>query len=255
MVLLKKLATLACISFFICSFFSCGLQQDLLFENRQVIKDTIDSIRQNYTIQADDLLQIRNLQNPKYIVDVAAANQLSATTTPLEELNYLVEADGTVNLPIIGRIAVADLTRVEAAQKIEARYSKELKAPIIELKVINRKVTVLGEVTKQGNYPLLKDQTTLIETLGNAGGLTENANPATLKIIRAKGGQQQVISVDLSDLKSIGDNKMILQNNDIIYVAQNKRSKQTKRVSNLYTILQPVVLILNTALIIYTLSK
>ena len=142
----------------------------------------------HYKIKSQDLLQIKNLQTNKDIVDLNP--QLSATpvatgtstNSPSQLEGYLVEDDGTVALTGLGRVKVAGLTRVEAQTLIQNLYSKEiLRNPIIELKIINLKVTILGEVRAPGNYILTKDKTILIDVIGQAGGLTANANEKKCK--------------------------------------------------------------------------
>jgi len=137
---------------------------------------------------------------------------------------------------------------------IEEDYRKDvLKDPIIDLRIINLKVTLLGEIRAQGNYPLIKDKTSLIEMIGEAGGLTEKANEKNIKIIRGDPKSPQITEVDLSKTGTLADPRLILQNNDIIYIAENKRAVKNDQLQNFNTTVQPVLLLLNTALIIYTL--
>ena len=248
---------------FVCS--SCSTrQQQLLFKERTTNPDTAKISPANsgngtsdYRIRSQDILQIRNLQNIKYIVDEAPAtttssNSNSSITT--QGQTYQVEDDGTVALPVIGRVPVVGLTRAEAAKHIEDLYRKDvLKDPIIDLKIINLKVTMLGEIRVQGNFPLVKDKTNLIEMIGEAGGLTERANEKNIKIIRGDPKNPQITEVDLSKTGALADPRIILQNNDIIYIAQNKRAVKNDNLQNINTTLQPALIILNTALIIYTL--
>jgi len=258
MVLLKKLSFILFIFVMLSCCISCGIQQeDALFRtstDSQLISTANNKDVERYQIQSGDLLQIRNLQNPKYIIDAPGA-AITTAALSLEELNYRVEGDGNVTLPILGSTAVKGLTRAQAEKKIQELYSKEIKAPIIELKIINLKVTLLGEVTKQGNYPLLTEHTTLIEALGAAGGLTKDANSKNLRIMRENQGKQHLIEVDLSNIRSASTSRMLLQNNDVIYVSSNKQAERRKKTSSLSSLLQPILLIMNTALIIYTISK
>ncbi|MDO3627509.1 polysaccharide biosynthesis/export family protein [Mucilaginibacter sp. BT774] len=245
------------------AFASCSTQQpQLLFKERGSIPDTLrlaalsnGNGTSDYRIRSQDILQIRNLQNIKYVVDetpAAANNGGSGVST--QGMTYQVEDDGTVALPVIGRVHVAGMTRNEATKQIEDLYRKDvLKDPIIELKIINLKVTVLGEIRAQGNYPLIKDKTNLIEMIGEAGGLTDKANEKNIKIIRGDPKNPQITEVDLSRTATLADPRLILQNNDIIYIAQNKRAVKNEQLQNLNTTLQPALIILNTALIIYTL--
>ena len=151
---------------------SCSLrQQQLLFKERGPNPDSLSlnlkdsgNGTSDYRIRSQDILQIRNLQNIKYIVEEAptASTNSTSTTITSQGQTYQVEDDGSVALPVIGRIHVAGLTRSEAMKLIEANYRKDvLKDPIIDLKIINLKVTLLGEVKTQGNFPLIKDKTNL----------------------------------------------------------------------------------------------
>ncbi|MBL4676297.1 MAG: polysaccharide export protein [Mucilaginibacter sp.] len=241
---------------------SCSYKQNqLLFQNRTAV--TADTMQQAapvaYRIQSQDVLQIRNLQNLKYIVDetpITSTGAGAAVGSAGTGQTYQVEDDGTVTLPALGHIQVAGLTRPQAAKLIEDLYRKNLlKDPIIELKVTNLKVTLLGEVKTPGNIPLAKDNITLVEIIGQAGGLTSGANEKNVKIIRGKGKEQKVYAIDLSDLRSISDPRTVMQNGDIVYIAQNKRTIRSENLQSFNTWVQPALLILNTALIIFTLSR
>ncbi len=244
---------------------SCSLkQQQLLFKERGPNPDSLGTVLKNsgngtsdYRIRSQDILQIRNLQNIKYIVEETPTNSSgnnANSTISSQGQTYQVEDDGTVALPVIGRIHVVGLTRTEAMKLIEDDYRKDvLKDPIIDLKIINLKVTLLGEVKAQGNYPLLKDKTNLVEMIGAAGGLTDRANEKNIKIIRGDPKNPQITEVDLSKTGTLADPRLILQNDDIIYIAQNKRAVKNDQLQNINTTLQPALIILNTALIIYTL--
>ncbi|RYE30642.1 MAG: hypothetical protein EOP42_11875 [Sphingobacteriaceae bacterium] len=240
--------------FFMCS---CSYkQQHALFKTNVAVPNAAvpNPAYANYKIGSDDILQIRNLQNIKYITDeqsvATGGGQVSQIPT------YQVEEDGTVALPVIGRIVIAGLTRLEASRKIEDLYKKSLlKDPIIDLKIINLKVTILGEVRTQGNYLLLKDKINLVDMIGQAGGLTEKADEKTIKIVRGDKAHPQVIMADLSNIGTLANPELNLQNNDIIYVAQNKRTIKNESQQNISGIVQSVLVLVNTALIIYTLTR
>lgn len=239
---------------------SCSSKQyQYLFEQKN-ITDTAskgsDVTTGPYRIKAQDILQIRNLQSIKYIVDETPSNAGGGGSgSGNTGQTFQVDDDGTVALPAIGHIKVAGLTRPQAAKQIEELYRKNLlKDPIIELKIVNLKVTILGEIKGQGNYTLTKDRTTLVELIGEAGGLTDKANEANVKIIRGDQKNPQVTEINLRDIQSINDPRAVLQSGDVIYIAQNKRAVRNDKLQNLSVITQPVLLLLNTALIIFTLS-
>lgn len=240
---------------------SCTYKQSqLLFQEKSVV----DSARQNnavtlasYKIQPQDILQVRNLQNISFITgDGGASASASGGNTSGGGQDYQVEEDGTVALPVIGRIPIVGLTRMEATKEIEDLYRKTLlKDPIIEVKIVNLKVTLLGEVKSQGNFQLVKDKTTLVEMLGQAGGLTDKANERNVEIIRGDENNPQITIVNLRDINSINNPATILRNGDIVYVAQNKRAIRNDNLNNFGMIIQPLLIVINTALIIYTLAR
>jgi len=241
---------------------SCATHQShLLFEQKKTtVADTthLPTSLSAYRIMPDDVLQIRNLQSTAYLTAGVGTTGTSgaANNTAGSGESFQVEEDGTVTLPALGHVPIAGLTRHEAARKIEKLYRDSLlRNPIIDLKIMNLKVTLLGEIGSQGNIPLLKDRTTLIDVIGQAGGLTKYADEKHVKIIRGGKDNQTVIYADLSDIKTINDPKILLQNNDIIYIARNKRGIREDNYQNISTIIQPSVLILNTALIIYSLLR
>lgn len=257
-----RILTYISFSFFILLVLSScsGKQYQTLFEQKTVNADTVSLKTNNdlsrYRIKPQDLLQIRNLQNISYVVDApTSANGTGSGSTAGAGQIYQVDEDGSVALPVIGHVAVTGLTRSQAAKLVEDLYRKNLlKDPIIELKITNLKVTMLGEVTGQGNFPLIKDKTTLVEMIGQAGGLTKNANETNIKIIRGDQNNPQVTLINLRDVSSINDPRAILQNGDIVYVAQNKRSIRNENLQNITSIAQPVLLLINTALLIISFS-
>lgn len=245
---------------------SCSYKQShVLFENTAKATTGTDTLQlQNqavqtaYRIHPRDILQLRNLQNIKYIVDElpTATSGGGGGGQASQGQTFEVDDEGLVALPAIGHVAVGGLTRVEAAKKIEALYRKDLlKDPIFELKITNLKVTLLGEIAQQGNFLLVKDNTTLVEMVGQAGGLTPNADEKNVKIIRTTGLTKTTIEVDMGNVNSIANPKTYLQNGDVVYVSKNKRAIRNDNYQNLSTILQPVTLLLSTVLIIFTLKR
>jgi len=244
---------------------SCSYKQNQAFLERKDVNAPITGFTGNvqvYKIKPQDILQVRNLQSIKYIVDdvPAGAGAGTGASSPgggaaAAGQSYEVAEDGTVALPVIGRVKVDGLSRLEAANKIQDLYSKNLiKNPIIDVKIINLKVTVLGEVRRPGNYQLIKDNASLIDMLGEAGGITDKGNEKHIKIVRGGIVNPQIIELDLSDVSSLSSPAMIMQNNDVVYIEQNKKSLRNEKLQNFSTLIQPILLLLNSALIITTIK-
>lgn len=261
-------ALLVCVLMVVLS--ACSTRQyQVLFQEKKALSasDTLQAKNQktdDYRIRSQDILQVRNLQDAKrYLVNTTPS--VAANTNVLTDGNpgtssadqtFQVGENGLVILPVIGPVKVAGYTRAEAQKLVEDAYRKDvLVNPIIELKLINLKVTLLGEVRSPGNYPLSKEHTTLVEMIGAAGGITEKASESNVKIIRATETKPKVLIVDLGDISSVSSPVTSLQNGDIIYVGQNKRAARGENLQNFSTVFQPLLLLFNTALIIFTLTR
>ncbi len=253
---------------------SCGSRKSRTLFNAQtdVVTDTIKQVYvvndqgmadAYYKIKANDQLAIRNVQNKEFGASnsnlgggTASSSGSSVTGSAQNVTSYPVDLEGNVNLPAIGKVAVVGLSRREAAAKIQNLYGEKLlKDPIIELSLVNLKVTLLGEFSKQGNFLLEKDNTSLIEIIGEAGGITKTADPKTLKIIRGDRANPELIYVNLNDINSLASKKIILQNNDIIVLQPTKNSALSERLQSFNNIVQPLLVVVNLAVLIFTLSK
>jgi polysaccharide export outer membrane protein len=246
---------------------SCSARKDYSLFNAptDIVTDTIkqvyvvndQGIESAYRIKTNDLLAVRNLQN-KYFGGTGTGGVATGITVDAKTItSYEVEPDGNVNLPAIGKVAVIGLTRREAASKIQDLYKDSvLNQPIIELSIVNLKVTVLGEFSKQGNFLLEGDNTTLIDIIGEAGGITKNADPKTLKIIRGNRSNPEIIYVNLNDINSLAaSKKLVLQNNDIIYLQQTKSGALAGKLQGINNVLQPFLVIVNLGVLIFTLTR
>jgi len=258
---MRKLIQLALVLTFIITCTSCSNQYQALFQEKASLATDTTNTRpavplSEYHIQPQDVLQIRNLQDIKFIANDAPVSANTAGGNSSQGQSFQVQEDGTVVLPELGALKVAGLTRAEAQKLVQDTYhSSLLKNPIIELKITNLKVTVLGEIKGQGNYPLIKDKTSLVELIGEAGGLTDKANEKNIKIIRGSEKNPTVIVVDLNNIRAINDPRAILQSGDIVYIAQSKRASRNDNLQNFSFIVQPALLLFNTALIILTLVR
>lgn len=134
-----------------------------------------------------------------------------------------IDALGEVNLPKIGALQLAGYTAKEANIILEKAYSSYIKNPIINLKVLNYYVTVLGEVEQAGKYDLGDEKVTLLEMIAMAGGLDKYADPSLVKVVRTIDNQPIELLIDLTDIRAAHQFNIILQPEDIIYVASGGR--------------------------------
>ncbi len=235
---------------------SCATNKSVLFKSKH--DDILDTLKTVYVvndkgvsdtyyrIKAQDIIAISNLQN----LEFGVVGEVSSASS------FTVDNDGTVNFPVLGKVTLAGLTKLEARAKLQDLYSNSLlKNPIIDLKIVNLKVTLLGDFGQRGKFLLEKEQTTLIDLLGDVGGLSPQADPRKIKIIRGDRNNPEIIYVNLQNINSLGSKRLILQNNDIIYAYRRKTHERAESFQNFNLFVQPALILFNTALIIYNLTK
>jgi len=273
MILTKAILKFLCILFVCAIFAGCAARKEHSLFNApsDIVTDTIKQVYvvndqgisdAYYKIKVNDQLAVRNVQNKEF---GASATSVGSTTNNIQNtasgsinsiLSYPVDIDGKVNLPAIGKVEVLGLSRRDAAIKIQDLYAKQLlRDPIIELSVVNLKVTLLGEFGRQGNFLLERENTTLIDIIGEAGGINKTADPKTLKIIRGDRSNPEIIYVNLNDINSLASKKLILQNNDIIVLQQTKSSALSEKLSSINNVVQPFLVVVNLAVLIFTLTR
>jgi polysaccharide export outer membrane protein len=130
----------------------------------------------------------------------------------------LINNDSTASIPFIGSINLVGLTVAQAEVIITDSLKRYIKDPIIEVKVLNKEITILGEVKSPGNYLLEKESNTLIEYLGKSEGLNFYADTKHIQIIR----DDIPYIIDLTQLESFNRKNIYLKANDIIYIPSKK---------------------------------
>ncbi len=139
------------------------------------------------------------------------------------EKGIIVNEIGEIKLPLIGAVKVAGLTIPEATRLIESGFKSFIDEPIVTLKKLNFKITVLGEVNKPGTYPIMNERVTLPEALGLAGDLSPSGDRQKLRIIREENNQTVDFFVDLTSASSIRPETYYLHPDDIVYVQPSRR--------------------------------
>jgi polysaccharide export outer membrane protein len=148
---------------------------------------------------------------------------------------YLVDNDGNIDFPVLGKIKVADMTKnqVEAYLKDQLRpYLKE--EPLINVRMVNYKISVLGEVNRPNSYTITNEKVNVLEALALAGDLTIYGKRDNVKLMRESvDGKREVVILDLTDKNLINSPYFYLQQNDVLYVEPNKTRMRNSKYSAL----------------------
>lgn len=135
---------------------------------------------------------------------------------------YIVEADGTIHFPQLGKIRVAGMQRKQLIDTLTQRLVKFLTDPIVTVQFLNFKITVLGEVTRPGTINMPDGKVTLLEAIGLAGDLPITARRDNITVIREKNGQREFGRVNILSKNVFSSPYFILKQNDIVYVELTK---------------------------------
>jgi polysaccharide export outer membrane protein len=136
--------------------------------------------------------------------------------------SYLVDSSGGIDFPVLGKFKVGGLSRSEVMLLLESKISKYIKNPIINIRLMNFKVSVQGEVTLPGTYPISSDRVTLIEAISMAKDLTIYGKRDNILIIRDVNGVKSYNRVDITKADFINSPFYYLAQNDVVYVEPNK---------------------------------
>ncbi|MGD0711585.1 MAG: polysaccharide biosynthesis/export family protein [Bacteroidales bacterium] len=163
---------------------------------------------------------------------------------------YTIEYDGTVKLPVFGRVKLSGYSIREAEKLLEDMYSKYYNNPFVQIEVSNMRVIVFGKGTTSGSasvITLANPNTTLFEALASAGGI-EGGKAYNIKLIRGDLKNPQVFLIDLSTLDGMKKANLILQANDIIIIKpkNNYTEKFLTVITPYLTLVSMILLIFNT---------
>lgn len=139
---------------------------------------------------------------------------------------YVVDNDGNINFPLLGKILLKGLTIDEAQQKMTDLISKTDKGVIVNISIQNYKVTVIGEVARPGSFTVPNDKVNVLEALGMAGDMTPYAVHNSVLVIREKNGLRTIQHLNLNDVNVFKSPFFYLQQNDVVYVQPYNKIKE-----------------------------
>ena len=219
---------------------SCSAPKEVLYlQDIASIKE--ENIDKNYEviIHKDDLLAILvNSKDPELALPFnmpVVTYQIGAQTTAQQRLlGYLVDQNGDIDFPILGKIHVEGLTRMQVTELIKQKLMSEdlIKDPIVTVQFLNFKVSVMGEVTRPGTFDISGDRITLLEALSMACDLTIYGRRDRVAVIREKDGKRRILYHDLRSSDIFQSPCYYLQQNDIVYVEPNKAKTGQSRINS-----------------------
>lgn len=246
-------------------FSSCSSPKNITY-----FQDVPDTIQQKIVnqatyltpkIQVDDILQI-SIQtldaNSSALFNQQAGNGFPATgitsvsgqaTQPANTNGYLVDADGNVMLPLLGKVYVKGKTTSDVRTQIQLKAAEYYKEPVVNVRFANFKITVLGEVTRPGTYVMPNEKVTLLDAIGMAGDLTIYGKRENILLVRDADGKKEFVRFNLNESKVFSSPYFYLQQGDMVYIEPNKSkvastdATQVRRIAIFTSVLTLLVVI------------
>ena len=170
---------------------------------------------------------------------VSSAMATKSMTTQPALMSYLVDNDGNIEFPIIGTLHVGGLTKSEAEAVIRKHIRPHFQDDdfIVNVRMINYKIAVLGEVARPNTYTISNEKVSIFEALALAGDLTIYGKRDGVKLIREDiNGKKEIVTLDLNDANIINSPYYYLQQNDILYVVPNKAKAKNSDIGSSTTL-------------------
>ena len=252
---LKNYSTLAVLFlFFLCS---CVSKKELLYLQDIQALNNSKVLSSKNSLQENDILKIdvTSLEIEASIPynKVSGVNNFGNSLQLLQLNGYLVSTNKTINFPVLGEISVAEKT----SQDLEKYLKNLLEAgghlinPRVTVRLLNSKVTILGEVRKPGTFTFTEKNISLLQALGLAGDLTIDGNRKNIIVIRESNGQRTTTNIDLTSASWLSSPYQNIQPNDVIIVNPNsKKVTSAGLVGNISTVLSIASILLSTIILI-----
>lgn len=185
-------------------------QTVLKIQKNDIVAITVSSLNQ-------DASAIFNLGNTSTLQGATNANNPLATSN-----GFIVDQNGAIQLPLISSVKLEGLTVIEARELIQSKLLAYLKEPVVSLRIVNLKISVLGDVLKPGVYPIQNEKVSVMEALSLAGDLSITAVRDNVLLIREIEGKRQYIRLNMQSREIFTSPYYYLQNNDVLYIQPSK---------------------------------
>jgi polysaccharide export outer membrane protein len=215
------------LTIFVCCLVSCVSSKKVVYLNNldDSLRAGLNNAKTNFEtpIQKNDLLSIAiGGSNP---MDLTILNSGSGSIpgaissgTSSKSIGYLVEADGKIQIPFLGRVQAEGLTRLQLEDTLTYMLRDYTKNPVVNIKFLNYGFSVLGEVTHPGHFDMTDERTTILDAIGIAGDLTALGKRNNILVIREVNGQREFGRLNLLSKDVFKSPYFYLKTNDVVYV-------------------------------------
>jgi len=235
---------------------SCATRKEIVYFQDADQLD-LNSISQSFEpiIEKNDILYISvssiddQVVKPFQRTTEASSSGLSNSNPVLQ--GYLVNPEGNIRFPVLGDIAVTGLTRGQVEEDLKSKLREYVLDAVVDVRIMNFKITVLGEVRNPGVFTINDERVTLPQALGLAGDLTEDGKRENVVVIREEDGKQKVSRIDMTKTALFSSPFYFLKQNDVVYVEPSlKGVKKSGFIPDIPALLSVVTIILSATILL-----
>jgi polysaccharide export outer membrane protein len=165
-------------------------------------------------------------------------------------VDYLVDQAGEIDFPVIGKLKIVGLSPEELRVLLREKLADYLKNPIINIRLVNFTVSILGEVNRPGTYQINGEEITIMEALGLAGDMTIKGMRRNVLVIRDFDGTKVYYRIDLTSKNATKSPVYYLTQNDVVYVEPNQSAITASSLDNRATIAVSIASVLITSTVL-----
>jgi len=240
------------------SFQSCVSNKEMLYMQDLESYNNTEVTYNNHTLQVDDILKISvGALIPEAVLpynNITAGGVVANNIDVIRLDGYLVSQNSTINFPVLGELSVKDKTTQDLENDIKKQLvdGGYLINPNVSVRLLNAKVTILGEVKMPGTFSFTENNISLLQALGLAGDLTINGSREDVVVLRYVDGVQTTARIDLTSASFLSGAYQMVKPNDVIVVNPNSAKLKTAGyVGNISAILGITSVIL-TSILLFT---
>jgi len=219
-------------------FFSSCKTTNILMESKQEQKISITKLDSTF------------FYNPNYQYKIKRDDKISISVWGEDELSVgsiygiynsnevygkwlMVDSEGNVEMPKLGTLNISGKTLIEIKKMLKQKHSKWLVNPIIDVKILNKEITVLGEVKNPQVIKVDKDQNTLFEIIARCNGFDTYANKKYIKVLRQEGEHVLIANIDITKSGNYFKKNIQLHPGDVVAIPSKKNKMFDKRIATI----------------------
>lgn len=234
---------------------SCASRKEMAYlQDADASQNKNEVVNYEPKLQNDDLLSIivsadqPELTIPFNMPQIQGNYQINENQDGIK--TYLIDAYGYIEFPVVGKIKMAGLTRTEAINKLHDAVKEYITNPTINLRILNYKISVLGEVMRPGSFKIASERITFLEALSLSGDLTIYGKRNNILLIREVDGKMTYNRVDITKADFVNSPFYFLKQNDVLVVEPNATRRNSSAVGPNTTVVISSLSLLTTIIIL-----